>query len=45
MENNRQNVLNELIGILDNLAYVKSDEIPEFDMQRTFLPRFIENVR
>ena len=31
MENNRQNVLNELIEILDKLAYVKSDEIPNID--------------
>ena len=32
MENNRQNVLNELIEILDKLAYVKSDEIPNIDL-------------
>lgn len=46
MENNRQNVLNELIEILDKLAYVKSDEIPNIDLYMDQVLSFVnEKIR
>ena len=41
MEKSRQEVLDELIKILDKLAYVKSDEIPNIDLYMDKVLSFI----
>lgn len=43
MENNRQEILDELLGMLDKLAYVKSDEIPNIDLYMDQVLSFVND--
>lgn len=43
MENNRQEILDELIGMLDKLSYVKSEEIPNIDLYMDQVLSFIND--
>ena len=43
MEKSRQEVLDELMGMLDKLAYVKSEEIPNIDLYMDQVLSFIND--
>ncbi len=43
MENNRQSVVEELIGMLDQLSYVKAEEIPNIDLYMDQVLSFVND--